>query len=89
MSGGYPKRFAEYNSTTATGTAVDLSGRKQVYDAYDAKDGNNYTNRRNETAESPVLTAEEAAFYTSKPLWAVMITGIQLLPQSRLQLQLM
>lgn len=64
MSGGYPKRFAEYNSTTATGTAVDLSGRKQVYDAYDAKDGDNYTNRRNETAESPVLTAEEAAFYT-------------------------
>ena len=64
MSGGYPKRFAEYNSTTATGTAVDLSGRKQVYDAYDAKDGNNYTNRRNETAENPVLTAEEAAFYT-------------------------
>ena len=64
MSGGYPKRFAEYNSTTATGSAVDLSGRKQVYDAYDAKDGNNYTNRRNETAESPVLTAEEAASYT-------------------------
>lgn len=64
MSGGYPKRFAEYNSTTDTGTAVDLSGRKQVYDAYDAKDGDNYTNRRNETAESPVLTAEEAAFYT-------------------------
>lgn len=64
MSGGYPKRFAEYNSTTATGTAVDLSGRKQVYDAYDAKDGDNYTNRRNETAESPVLTAEEAASYT-------------------------
>ena len=64
MSGGYPKRFAEYNSTTATGTAVDLSGRKQVYDAYDAKDGDNYTKRRNETAENPVLTAEEAAFYT-------------------------
>ena len=64
MSGGYPKRFAEYNSTTTTGTAVDLSGRKQVYDAYDAKDGDNYTNRRNETAENPVLTAEEAAFYT-------------------------
>ena len=64
MSGGYPKRFAEYNSTTTTGSAVDLSGRKQVYDAYDAKDGDNYTNRRNETAESPVLTAEEAAFYT-------------------------
>lgn len=64
MSGGYPKRFAEYNSTTATGSAVDLSGRKQVYDAYDAKNGDSYTNRRNETAENPVLTAEEAAFYT-------------------------
>lgn len=64
MSGGYPKRFAEYNSTTATGSAVDLSGRKQVYDAYDAKVGDNYTNRRNETAGSPVLTAEEAARYS-------------------------
>lgn len=64
MSGGYPKRFAEYNSTTATGSAVDLSGRKLVYDAYDAKVGDNYTNRRNETAGSPVLAAEEAAFYT-------------------------
>lgn len=64
MSGGYPKRFAEYNSTTATGTAVDLSGRKQVYDAYDAKVGDTYTNRRNETAENPILTAEEAAAYT-------------------------
>lgn len=64
MSGGYPKRFAEYNSTTATGSAVDLSGRKLVYDAYDAKVGDNYTNRRNETAGSPVLTAEEAASYS-------------------------
>lgn len=64
MSGGYPKRFAEYNSTTATGSAVDLSGRKQVYDAYDAKNGDSYTNRRNETAENPVLTAKEAAFYS-------------------------
>ena len=64
MSGGYPKRFAEYNSTTSTGTTVDLSGRKQVYDAYDAKNGDVYTNRRNETAESPILTADEAATYT-------------------------
>lgn len=64
MSGGYPKRFAEYNSTTATGSAVDLSGRKLVYDAYDAKVGDNYTNRRNETAGSPVLTTEEAASYS-------------------------
>ena len=64
MSGGYPKRFAEYNSTTATGSTVDLKDRKKVYDAYDSKDGDNYVNRRNETTESPILTAEEAAFYT-------------------------
>ena len=64
MSGGYPKRFAEYNSTTSTGSTVDLKDRKKVYDAYDSKDGDNYVNRRNETPESPILTAEEAAFFT-------------------------
>ena len=64
MSGGYPKRFAEYNSTTSTGSTVDLKDRKKVYDAYDSKDGDNYVNRRNETPESPILTAEEAATYT-------------------------
>lgn len=64
MSGGYPKRFAEYNSTTSTGSTVDLKDRKKVYDAYDSKNGDNYVNRRNETAESPFLAAEEAAFYT-------------------------
>lgn len=64
MSGGYPKRFAEYNSTTSTGSTVDLKDRKKVYDAYDSKNGDNYVNRRNETAESPILVAEEAAFYT-------------------------
>ena len=64
MSGGYPKRFAEYNSTTSTGSTVDLKDRKKVYDAYDSKDGDNYVNRRNETAGDPILTAEEAAFYT-------------------------
>ena len=64
MSGGYPKRFAEYNSTTSTGSTVDLKDRKKVYDAYDSKNGDNYVNRRNETAESPILAAEEAAFYT-------------------------
>ncbi len=50
MSGGYPKRFAEYNSTTATGSILDLSGRKTVF-------GDNHEN-------NPVLTAEEADFYT-------------------------
>ena len=64
MSGGYPKRFAEYNSYTSTGSTVDLKDRKKVYDAYDSKNGDNYVNRRNETAESPILAAEEAAFYT-------------------------
>ena len=64
MSGGYPKRFAEYNSTTSTGSTVDLKDRKKVYDAYDSKNGDNYVNRRNETAESPILAAEETAFYT-------------------------
>ena len=64
MSGGYPKRFAEYNSYTSTGSVVDLKDRKKVYDAYDSKDGDNYVNRRNETPESPILTAEEAAFFT-------------------------
>lgn len=64
MSGGYPKRFAEYNSYTTTGSVVDLKDRKKVYDAYDSKDGDNYVNRRNETAGDPILTAEEAATYT-------------------------
>lgn len=64
MSGGYPKRFAEYNSYTSTGSVVDLKDRKKVYDAYDSKDGDNYVNRRNETTESPILTAEEAATFT-------------------------
>lgn len=64
MSGGYPKRFAEYNSYTSTGSVVDLKDRKKVYDAYDSKNGDNYVNRRNETAEDPILTAEEAATYT-------------------------
>ncbi len=50
MSGGYPKRFAEYNSMTKTGTVIDLSHRKKTF-------GNGYSN-------NPVLTAEEAAQYT-------------------------
>ena len=61
MSGGYPKRFAEYGSHTSKGVAVDLSGRKTTYDAYDAYDKatNIYTNRRTET-NNPILTADEA-----------------------------
>lgn len=50
MSGGWPARFAEYNSVTASGTTIDLSGRKSVF-------GDNHAN-------NPILTADEAAFYT-------------------------
>ena len=46
MSGGWPARFAEYNSTTSSGSAIDLSGRKKTFG-----DGH---------ANNPVLTAEEA-----------------------------
>ena len=46
MSNGWPKRFAEYNSTTATGSVVDLSGRKKIF-------GDGHEN-------NPVLTAAEA-----------------------------
>lgn len=47
MSGGWPKRFAEYNSMTSTGSQIDLSGRKTTF-------GDGHVN-------NPVLTAEEAA----------------------------
>ena len=49
MSGGWPYRFAEYDSQTSTGNTVDLSSRKTIFA---------------ETHENnPVLTAEEAAYY--------------------------
>lgn len=47
MSNGWPKRFAEYNSTTFAGATVDLSGRKKTFGEGHAND--------------PVLTAAEAA----------------------------
>ena len=50
MSGGWPARFAEYNTHLASGTVVDLSNRKTTF-------GDGYT-------DDPVLTAEEAATYT-------------------------
>lgn len=46
MSGGWPARFAEYNSMTSTGSVIDLSGRKKTF-------GDGHEN-------NPVLTAEEA-----------------------------
>ncbi len=50
MSGGWPARFAEYNSMTSTGSQIDLSGRKTTFG-----DGH---------ANNPILTAEEAANYS-------------------------
>lgn len=47
MSNGWPARFAEYNSISATGTAIDLSGRKTTF-------GDGHIN-------NPALTADEAA----------------------------
>ena len=52
MGTGWPKRFAEYNSTTSTGSVIDLSGRKKTFG-----DGH---------ANNPVLTAEEALEYSNK-----------------------
>lgn len=31
MSGGWPAQFAEYNSTTASGTVIDLKDRKKIF----------------------------------------------------------
>lgn len=50
MSGGWPARFAEYNSQTLSGTAVDLSNRKTIF-------GDGHQN-------NPVLSKEEADIYT-------------------------
>ena len=50
MSGGWPKRFAEFNSVNNKGAAIDLSGRKTIFAD---------THQNN-----PVLTAEEAAEYS-------------------------
>ncbi len=48
---GHPKRFAEYNSTTASGTVIDLADRKKTFGS--GKHANN-----------PVLTKEEADFHS-------------------------
>ena len=50
MSGGWPARFAEYNSQTAKGSVIDLKSRKKTFG-----DGH---------ANNPILSKEEADFYT-------------------------
>lgn len=49
MSGGWPKRFAEYNSYLSSGTTIDLSGRRTSW-----KDGNGV-----EHTNDPILTIDE------------------------------
>lgn len=55
MSGGWPARFAEYNTYYASGAgALDLSGRRSLYVDREGK----------EHANSPVLTEAEAKAFT-------------------------
>lgn len=56
MSGGWPARFAEYNSHLTSGTIVDLAQRKTSFGITDK----NPVSHPND----PILTAEEAAEYT-------------------------
>lgn len=51
MSGGWPKRFAEFNSVNNKGVAIDLSGRKSIF-------AETHPN-------NPVLSAEEADEYSN------------------------
>ena len=61
MSGGYPKRFAEYNSHTVDGKVVDLSGRKLGYDAFDKRDEAGKPVNLRKEYNYPVLSKDEAA----------------------------
>ena len=49
MSGGWPKRFAEYNSYLTSGTTLDLSGRRT---SWTDKEGTQHDN-------NPILTSDE------------------------------
>ena len=49
MSGGWPARFAEYNSYLTSGTTLDLSGRRT---SWTDKDGNVHSN-------DPILTLDD------------------------------
>lgn len=60
MSGGWPARFAEYNSTTATGTVIDLKDRKKLFGEHKEGDVTIPADKPN----NPVLTKEEADFHS-------------------------
>lgn len=55
MSGGWPKRFAEYNSVTENGTVIDLKDRKKSFGD---------ENKSGVFPNDPVLTHEEAEFHS-------------------------
>lgn len=56
MSGGWPARFAEYNSMTSSGSVIDLSGRKKMFGEHKENGVTIPADKPN----NPVLTAEEA-----------------------------
>lgn len=61
MSGGWPARFAEYNSFLTSGTQLDLSGRKKLFGAY--KDADKVEHPATHPND-PVLTLDEAKTLT-------------------------
>lgn len=54
MSGGWPARFAEYNTMLTTGEKLDLNGRRS---SWTDKEGNTHEN-------NPIVSATEAKEYT-------------------------
>ena len=64
MHGGYPKRFAEYNSHTPDGKLVDLSHRKLGYEAFDKHAKVDDPTTHHMEYNYPVLSKDEAAQYT-------------------------
>lgn len=56
MSGGWPARFAEYNSMTANGAKIDLSGRKKIF-------GEGHENNPELTLEEAVIASDMSNMY--------------------------
>ena len=60
MSGGWPARFAEYNSYLTSGTQLDLSGRKKLFGAHKTNGVEYPATHPND----PVLTLDEVKTMT-------------------------
>ena len=73
MAGGWPARFAEWNSMNANGAAIDLSNRKTIFDethqnnpVLTADEANDYSDMRRMFADwQPTLDTEQAPVPTS------------------------